>query len=57
MRQLQRISMAMDVHIIFDEKNLQKLFKDVLKKAGISSGTNAEFPLIVRKGKNKEGKE
>ncbi len=42
---------------MFDEKNLQKLFKDVLKKAGISSGTNAEFPLIVRKGKNKEGKE
>lgn len=40
---------AYHIGCMFEEAELQKLFKDILEKA--------TFPLIIRKGKNVQGKE
>ena len=42
---------------MFEEAELQRLFRYILEKAGVSCEEKATFPLIIRKGKNAQGKE
>lgn len=42
---------------MFEEAELQKLFRHILEQGGISCEENAVFPLIIRRGTNAEGKE
>mgnify|MGYP002528952039 FL=1 len=48
---------AYHIGCMFEEAELQKLFKAILEKAGVSCEEKATFPLIIRKGKNVQGKE
>ena len=48
---------AYHIGCMFEEAELQKLFKDILEKVGVSCEEKATFPLIIRKGKNVQGKE
>ena len=48
---------AYHIGCMFEEVELQKLFRYILEKAGVSCEEKVAFPLIIRKGKNAQGKE